>query len=106
MFLGMQAVSPRSNRSFKVCVNRKGEMKHSFLTKTVSIVLFLRNYTFCRAKLPPLAIVSSKDSSPSCWSSPGPNWVELNRLVKVAHLSLQQLDIEVTRNKIVQSGRE
>jgi len=51
-----------------------------------------------RAKLPPLAIVSSKDSSPSCWSSPGPNWVELNRLVKVAHLSLQQLDIEGQQN--------
>jgi hypothetical protein len=30
----------RSNRSFKVCVNRKGVMKHSFLTKTVSLVLF------------------------------------------------------------------
>jgi hypothetical protein len=28
----------RSNRSFKVCVNRKGEIKHSFLTKTVSLV--------------------------------------------------------------------
>ena len=28
----------RSNRSFKVCVNRKGVMKHSFLTKTVSLV--------------------------------------------------------------------
>ena len=26
----------RSNRSFKVCVNRKGVIKHSFLTKTVT----------------------------------------------------------------------
>ena len=31
----------RSNRSFKVCVNRKGVMKHSFLTKTVSLVILL-----------------------------------------------------------------
>ena len=28
----------RSNRSLKVCVNSKGVMKHSFLTKTVSLV--------------------------------------------------------------------
>ena len=28
--------------SFKVCVNTKGEVKHSFLTKTVSLVL-IRN---------------------------------------------------------------
>ena len=32
--------SLRSNRSFKVCVNRKGVKKHSFLTKTVSLVFF------------------------------------------------------------------
>ena len=28
----------RSNRSFKVCVNREGVIEHSFLTKTVSLV--------------------------------------------------------------------
>ena len=31
----------RSNRSFKVCVNRKGVITHSFLTNTVSLILVI-----------------------------------------------------------------
>jgi hypothetical protein len=42
MTIGVESRGPRSywrsNRSFKVCVNRKGVMKHLFLTKTVSLV--------------------------------------------------------------------
>jgi len=62
-----------------------------------------------RKSLPPLAVVSSKDPSPSFWSSPGPSWAELNRLVKVAHLSLEQLDTkdkEVDHLKVLSPSLE
>ena len=45
----------RSNRTFKVCVNRKGVIKHSFLTKTVSLVFFvgtlLMDHNFKKKKI-------------------------------------------------------
>jgi len=50
--------------------------------------------SFCekRETLPPMAIISPKDPSPSFWSKPGPTWSELNRLVTLAHLTIQKLD--------------
>ena len=39
-------LSWRSSRSFRVYVNRKGVIKHSFFTKTVSLVLFQCRISF------------------------------------------------------------
>ena len=57
------------------------------------------NFVF-RGTLPPLAIISPKDPSPSFWSKPGPTWTELNRLVTLAHLTIEKLDAQVRFRKI------
>jgi len=55
-----------------------------------------------RKDLPAMAIITPKDPSPGYWCSPGPSWVELNRLVSLAtasQLILQSQDGETEHIK-------
>lgn len=51
-----------------------------------------------RSRLPPLSVISPHDPTPSYWTSPGPSWTELQRLVTLAAASLQIAEDKVKLN--------
>ena len=54
-----------------------------------------------RSELPPLAVISPQDPTPSYWTSPGPSWTQLNRLVNLAAQTLELANAKVIQRYIV-----
>jgi len=53
-----------------------------------------------RASLPPLAVISPHDPSPSYWTKPGPSWTELQRLVIIAATTIKLAGIKTEDDEV------